>query len=50
MKIRCEARGKVWRDCTVELEQGVGFSMDGTLTIQYDIKQKQKVTAASGIL
>lgn len=47
MRMQWKGRGKAWLDCTVELEQGVGEAMDGTLTIQYTLKHKHKVIQTS---
>lgn len=43
MKLFSVQISKSWLDCTVEMEQGLGSVSDGTLTLQFMLKQKPKV-------
>ena len=45
MKVLWQGRDGTWYNCTLELEQGVGNEVDGTLTIQFKLKHKHKVSS-----
>lgn len=43
MKLHWPDREGNWYDCLLEMEQGISYEMDGTLTIQFKFKHKMKV-------